>query len=52
MRRRLLVLLLLVLPVTVWAVPPGILRLDAKAPMARTYPAVTAATSASPAARS
>ena len=43
MRRRLLFLLLFVLPVTVWAVPPGILRLDAKAPMAETYKAVTTA---------
>jgi len=43
MRRRLLALLLFVLPVTVLATPPGILRLDAKAPMAVTYRAVTTA---------
>ena len=43
MKTRLLALLLFVLPVAVAASPPGVLRLDAKAPMPATYRAVTAA---------
>ena len=43
MTKRLLFLLLLIFPLTVLAEAPAILRLDAKAPMERTYQAVFAA---------
>ena len=43
MFRRLFGVLLMVLPLTALAVPPGILRLDARAPMETTYKAVHAA---------
>ena len=43
MIRLLRVVLLLVLAPAVSAVPPGVLRIDARAPMDRTYPAVYAA---------
>jgi uncharacterized protein (DUF302 family) len=43
MKRRLFAWLLLVLPLGALATPPGVLRLDAKAPMADTYKAVSTA---------
>jgi len=43
MKRHLLALLMFILPLGVLAAPPGVLRLDARAPMATTYKAVTAA---------
>lgn len=43
MKRLFFVLLLFVLPPGVSASPPGVLRLDAKAPMTETYKAVSAA---------
>ncbi len=43
MTKRLLFVLLLILPPTLLAEAPAILRLDAKAPMQRTYQAVSAA---------
>lgn len=43
MKRRLLALLLFIIPLSVPAAPNGILRLDARAPMAVTYKAVTVA---------